>query len=268
MPNLLQRAQDSHQATLSNLLISPSGKKQWLVVVPIYQKERFRGYVLGHFDAQRSLENMLADIKGLNFAVAIRQDGVLAFRTADATAENENQWAQSLDVPLPGATWQLQVWPLPGAMRDMQSNLAETTLFLSLAAGLLLIAVARFHESLHQARFAGILGISPLKQLFQPMKNKTSRCSTAPPKLFWLRLEMEALGKSLDLLIPERFRAIHHAHIEQFVKSGKSSPLMSDRRHVFGRRSRTAASFICQLQSHDWRSAARNSHCNLQRRDQ
>jgi PAS domain S-box-containing protein len=237
MPNLLQRAQDSHQATLSNLLTSPSGKKQWLVIVPIYQKERFRGYVLGHFDAQSSLENMLADIKGLNFALAIRQDGVLAFRTADATAENENQWAQSLDVALPGVTWQLQVWPLPEAMRDMQSNLAEMTLLFGLAAGLLLMAVARFHESLRasQARFAGILGISAEAVVSTDEKQIITLFNRAAETIFGYSAD-EALGKSLDLLIPERFRAIHHAHIERFVKSEKSSLLMSDRRHVFGRR--------------------------------
>src|ERR1700756_1861795 len=55
--SLLQRAQDSHQATLSHLLTSPDGRKQWLAVVPIYQKGAFRGYVVGYFDAQRSLEN-------------------------------------------------------------------------------------------------------------------------------------------------------------------------------------------------------------------
>lgn len=237
MPNLLQRAQDSHQTTLSNLLTSPAGKKQWLMVVPIYQKGRFRGYVLGHFDAQRTLESMLDDIKGLNFAIAIQQDSVVGFRTADGTAENEGQWVQRLDVALPGATWQLQVWPRPEAMRDMRSNLSGMTLLLGVAAALLLVIVTRFHESLRasQARFAGILEISAEAVVSTDEKQNITLFNRAAETIFGYSAH-EALGKSLDLLIPDRFHAIHRAHVERFVKSEKNSLLMSDRRRVFGRR--------------------------------
>src|SRR6476646_12012575 len=38
--SVLQRAQLSRQPALSNLLTSPTGQKQWLTVVPLYQKER------------------------------------------------------------------------------------------------------------------------------------------------------------------------------------------------------------------------------------
>jgi PAS domain S-box-containing protein len=236
-PNLLKRALDSHQATLSNLLTSPAGKKQWLTVVPIYHKDVFRGYVLGYFDVQRSLETMLEDIKSLNFSVAIQQDGVLSFQLPDSTGENQKEWAQTLDVSIPGATWQLEVWPRPEAMRDMQSNLPGMTLLFGLAAGLLLVAVARFHESLRasQARFAGILEISAEAVVSTDEKQNITLFNRAAETTFGYSAD-EALGKSLDLLIPERFQAIHHAHVERFLKSEKNSLLMSDRRRVFGRR--------------------------------
>ncbi|HEX3095155.1 MAG TPA: PAS domain S-box protein [Candidatus Angelobacter sp.] len=237
MPNLLLRAQDSHQATLSKLLTSPAGKKQWLTVVPIYQKSRFRGYVLGYFEVQRSLESMLDDIKGLNFSVAIREDGVLGFKLPLSSAENENPWAQSVDVSFPDSKWQLEVWPRLEAMRDMQSNLPGTVLLFGLAAGVLLVAVARFHESLRasQARFAGILEISAEAVISTDEKQNITLFNRAAETIFGYTAD-EALGKSLDLLIPERFRAIHRAHVERFVKSDKNSLLMSDRRRVFGRR--------------------------------
>jgi len=236
-PILLQRARDSHQATLSKLLTSPAGRKQWLTVVPIYQKGRFRGYVLGYFEVQHSLESMLDDIKGLNFAVAIREDGVLGFRLPVSSGESEKEWAQSADVSFPGVKWQLEVWPRPEAMRDMQSNLPGMTLLFGLAAGLLLVAVARFHESLRasQARFAGILEISAEAVVSTDEKQNITLFNRAAETTFGYSVD-EALGKSLDLLIPERFQAIHHAHVERFLQSGKNSLLMSDRRRVFGRR--------------------------------
>src|SRR6478752_4304823 len=43
LKSVLKSAQLSRQTTLSSLLASPSGRKQWFTVVPIYQKERFRG---------------------------------------------------------------------------------------------------------------------------------------------------------------------------------------------------------------------------------
>jgi PAS domain S-box-containing protein len=234
---LLQRARDSHQAILSKLLTSPAGKKQWLTVVPIYQKSRFRGYVLGYFEVQRSLEIMLDDIKGLNFAVAIREDGVLGFKLPLSNPENEKRWAQSVDVSFPNAKWQLEVWPRPEAMRDMQSNLPGMTLLFGLSAGLLLVAVARFHKSLRasQARFAGILEISAEAVVSTDEKQNITLFNRAAETIFGYTAD-EALGKSLDLLIPERFHAIHHAHVDRFVKSDKNSLLMSDRRRVFGRR--------------------------------
>jgi PAS domain S-box-containing protein len=236
-PILLQRARDSHQATLSKLLTSSAGKKQWLTVVPIYQKGRFRGYVLGYFEVQRSLEGMLDDIKGLNFAVAIREAGVLGFKLPLNSGDNEKGWAQSVDVSFPDATWQLEVWPQPEAMRDMRSNLPGMTLLFGLATVLLLVAVARFHESMRasQARFAGILEISAEAVVSTDEKQNITLFNRAAETIFGYSAD-EALGKSLDLLIPERFQAIHHTHIERFLKSEKNSLLMSDRRRVFGRR--------------------------------
>jgi len=237
MPDLLQRARDSRQATLSKLLTSPAGKKQWLTVVPIYQKGRFRGYVLGYFEVQRSLEGMLDDIKGLNFAVAIRENDVLGFKLPLNSGDDEKEWGRSVDVSLPGVTWQLQVWPRPEAMRDMQSDLPGITLLFGLAACLLLVAVARFHESLRasQARFAGILEISAEAVVSTDQKQHITLYNRAAETIFGWTAD-EALGKSINMLIPERFHAGHRIHVERFRQSEKNSLLMSDRRRVFGRR--------------------------------
>src|SRR6476661_3655030 len=145
---LLQSALISKDAVLSNLLSSPNGRKQWLTVVPIYQKGLFRGFVLASFDAQRSLDTMFVDIKGLNFSVAIEENGVEAFRLDGSTPENEREWAQSIDVPLRGQTWRLKVWSRPEAMGEMRSNMPLVTLFSGLSAALLLVVIAQMVEKL------------------------------------------------------------------------------------------------------------------------
>lgn len=234
---LLKRALDSHQPTLSNLLTSPTGQKQWLTIVPIYQKNAFRGYVVSYFDAHRSLEAMLDDVKGLNFSIAIQENGTPAFQMTGSTEENRKAWTHSVDLSLPGVTWQLQVWPRPEAMRDMQSSLSGMMLVFGLGACVLLLVVTRFYESLRasQARFGGILEISAEAVISTDDKQNITLFNRAAETIFGYS-SAEALGQRLDLLIPERFQSIHHKHVEHFRQSEKASLLMSDRRRVLGRR--------------------------------
>lgn len=44
----------------------------------------------------------------------------------------------------------------------------------------------------------------------------------------------ELIGQPLDILIPERFRDVHRAHIEAFAQSSETQQLMADRRMVYG----------------------------------
>ena len=46
----------------------------------------------------------------------------------------------------------------------------------------------------------------------------------------------EVLGRRLDILLPERFRAAHDAHIRRFAESGDGSRHMGDRREIAGLR--------------------------------
>ena len=248
---LLQSALNSKDAVMSNLLTSPNGRRQWLTVVPIYQKGLFRGFVLASFDAQLSLDTMFVDIKGLNFSVAIEENGVEAFRLDGSTPENEREWAQSIDVPLRGQTWRLKVWSRPEAMGEMRSNMPLVTLFSGLSAALLLVVIAQMVEKLRaeiaerkrveislrasQARFAGILEISAEAVISADEDLRITLYNQSAEKIFGYSVQ-EALGQSMNLLIPERFREMHAQHVTKFAGSAKQSLLMSTRRRVMGLR--------------------------------
>ena len=249
--SLLRSALRSKEPMLSNLLKSPDGRKQWLNVVPIYQKERFRGFVLASFDAQRSLDTMFDDIKGLNFSVAIEENGVEGFRLAGSTTKNEQEWAQTIDVPLQGQTWRLKVWSKPEAMGEMRSNLPLVTLFAGLSACLLLVVIAQMVEKLRaeiterkrieaslrasQARFAGILAISAEAIISADADMRITLYNQSAENIFGFSAG-EALGQSLDILIPAHFHAAHARHVAEFSESAKQSLHMSKRRRVFGLR--------------------------------
>jgi PAS domain S-box-containing protein len=248
---LLPAVMLSRKETVSPLLTSPAGQKQWLTVVPIYQRAQFRGFVLGYFDAQRSLDTMFVDIKGLNFSVVVAANGEEAFRLAGSNPENEHDWTHAVDIALPGPTWRLRVWPNPEAMRNIRSNLPLMTLLSGLGASLLLMVIAqivdklrlevaerrRVEESLRtsQARFAGILEISAEAVVSADRDQRITLYNLSAEKIFGYTAE-EATGQSMDILIPERFRAMHAKHVAQFAESAKQSLLMSKRRQVFGLR--------------------------------
>lgn len=249
--SLLQSALRSKEPMLSNLLNSPDGRKQWLNVVPIYQKGQFRGFVLASFDAQRSLDTMFEDIKGLNFSVAIEENGVEGFRLDGSTTRNEQEWAQTIDVPLQGQTWRLKVWSKPEAMGEMRSNLPMVTLFAGLSACLLLMVIAqmvgklraeiterkRIETSLRtsQARFAGILAISAEAIISTDADMRITLYNQSAENIFGFSAR-EAMGQSIDILIPRHFHSAHARHVAEFSESAKQSLHMSKRRRVFGLR--------------------------------
>lgn len=248
---LLQSALQAQEPVLSSLLKSPNDRMQWLTIVPIYQKGRFRGFVLGSFDAQRSLDAMFEDIKGLNFSVAIEENGVEGFRLDSSTTKNEQEWPQTIDVPLQGRTWRLKVWPRPEAMGEMRSNLPLVTLFAGLSACVLLVVIAqmveklraeigerkRFEASLRasQARFAGILAISAEAIISADADMRITLYNQSAENIFGFSAK-EALGQSINILIPGHFHSAHEQHVAEFSESAKQSLHMSKRRRVFGLR--------------------------------
>jgi len=234
---LLATARDSKDALLSNIVVSSAGQKQWVTAVAIFQGGRFRGFVLGYFDAQRSLNSMFRDIEGLNFSVAVEEHGAEVFRLAGSNGENLAEWAQDIDVQLPGTTWQLRVWPRPEAMSEMRSKLPVATLWFGTISGLLLMMIARMTESLlaSQRRFSGILFISAEAVISMDANQRITLFNRAAEEMFGFK-PAEILGQPLGLLIPERFRKIHDEHVARFARSDKNNLMMSDRRRVFGLR--------------------------------
>ncbi|HEY7404758.1 MAG TPA: PAS domain S-box protein [Candidatus Angelobacter sp.] len=234
---LLADARNSRNALLSEIVVSSSGQKQWITVVPIFQNSRFRGFVLGYFDAQRSLDTMLSDVAKLNFSVAVDEHGVEVFRMAGSTGENLRDWGQDVEVPLPGTRWQLRVWPKAEAMSEMRSKLPIATLLFGAAAGLMLMVIARIAESLRasQQRFSGILSISAEAVISMDASHRITLFNRAAESIFGYSAA-EILGEPMEQLIPERFRKIHREHVERFGHSQSDSLLMSDRSRVFGLR--------------------------------
>jgi PAS domain S-box-containing protein len=86
-----------------------------------------------------------------------------------------------------------------------------------------------------QARSAGVLEIAEDGIISVDAKQRVIFFNRAAERLFDYKAD-EVLGRPLEMLIPSRYAASHHHHVEEFARSGKTSRPMSARAEVFGRR--------------------------------
>ncbi len=88
---------------------------------------------------------------------------------------------------------------------------------------------------LSQARFAGILDIASDAIISIDVNQRITLFNRAAERVFGYTTD-EALGQTLDLLLPQRFTALHQQHIGNFEKQSGDTRRMGDRSEIFGRR--------------------------------
>ena len=247
---VFRAALQTRQARISKVFLGFRGEKQWFIAVPIFQKQSFRGFVLAVFNVDQSLEEMLTDIKGQHFAVEVEEDGRRIFRVGGSNDQHRH-FNQSVDFHLPGTTWQLRVWSLPEAVAEMRSNLPFYTLISGLLFSVLIAWLAYTFVRLRreiadrrgaeealrasQARFAGILEISPAAVISTDQAQRITLFNQTAEKMFGYG-EEEVLGQPLNLLIPEEFREVHCHHPKNSADAVENNCLLAEHWLVFGRR--------------------------------
>jgi PAS domain S-box-containing protein len=247
---VFRAALQTRHARISKVFPGFSGEKQWFIAVPIFQKQSFRGFVLAVFNVDQSLEEMLTEIKGQHFAVEVEEDGRRIF-TIGGSNDQHGHLNQSSAFELPGTTWQLGVWSLPGAMEEMRSNLPRYTLASGILISLLIawltytfvrlrneIGEKRLAEEAmrnSQARFAGILEISPAAVISTDQAQRITLFNQTAEKMFGYG-EEEVIGQPLNLLIPEEFREVHCHHPKNSADAVENNCLLAEHWLVFGRR--------------------------------
>ena len=95
----------------------------------------------------------------------------------------------------------------------------------------------KIEDTLHaaKARFEGILEIAEDAIISVDSNQRILLFNQGAEKVFGYA-QAEVIGKSLDLLLPQRFAQAHRSHIEKFAKTPEISRSMAQRSAVFGRR--------------------------------
>jgi PAS domain S-box-containing protein len=86
-----------------------------------------------------------------------------------------------------------------------------------------------------EAKFSGILAIAADAIITIDESHRIIHFNHGAEEIFGYTAA-EAIGQSLSMLLPERFRAMHDAHVESFAEGAESARRMGHRREVAGRR--------------------------------
>jgi signal transduction histidine kinase len=134
-----------------------SGGRQWAIAYPVYSTGQLRGFIVAFFDLKQSLDYILDDAKNLGFSFAVVPPNQPEYLLPGSSREHEQEWGEMLDVPLPGTTWQVRVWPKTDVIHVVKSSLPEAALIVGIVLSLLLSVAIYFaldaaHSSARRAR--------------------------------------------------------------------------------------------------------------------
>lgn len=97
---------------------------------------------------------------------------------------------------------------------------------------------SRIEEELRasEAKFSGILAIAADAIITVDQSQRIIHFNRGAEEIFGYAA-LDAIGRHLNILLPERFRGMHDGHMERFARSPVTARRMGERREIFGLRS-------------------------------
>ncbi len=106
----------THDATVGRSVILTRDERYLPVWVPVFEHDSFQGFIVGVFRVRTLLDDITSDHADLGYEVVVAEGQTSIYSLSGAIPRN--RWAQEATIPLPGAKWNLQIWPSPKSMPD------------------------------------------------------------------------------------------------------------------------------------------------------
>jgi signal transduction histidine kinase len=125
-------------------------RPEYLIVVPSFSEQKLAGFLVVVCDVKQTLDSILSDQVGLGYSIAVLQGSDQLYLADGSNSENRKAWSQTVNVPLTGVNWQVEVWPKPEMLAEARSQLPELAVIFALLLTLLLAATIHFARSLRR----------------------------------------------------------------------------------------------------------------------
>ncbi|MGE5217374.1 MAG: ATP-binding protein, partial [Chloroflexota bacterium] len=116
------------------------GNDRYFIYAPISDKRKPRGFLIGIFQAQEMLDQLIDDEAFIGYSIVLYDGGREIYRRRGSDPQYV-KWAEESVIPLGNATWTVRVWPKPTVMAAIKSHANWLALLIGLLATLLLTAV-------------------------------------------------------------------------------------------------------------------------------
>lgn len=120
----LEEARNKRRVTVARSLKLVRGDEGLVVYVPIFDGERFEGFIGGAFRVQTLFDSVLGQNIAPGYAVAIFDGEGEIYSRADAGRRYEKEWGQDFEVDSHGTQFRVRVWPMPETV-DIEESLGD-----------------------------------------------------------------------------------------------------------------------------------------------
>jgi PAS domain S-box-containing protein len=266
LPEAMVKVRELHDQTLMSPTFDMSnGRRGRWAIVPVRFDDDVVAYVLSLYDLKTSMDSMLDDVSGLQYSIAVSENGQQIYTIAGTSDANRAEWAKSTSVQIPDVIFDVQVWPKPELLASLKTHLPEAALMVSVSLCVLVILAVRLatvariksrdlqltNDQLKseisererveaalrssRARFAGILEISADAVVSTDDAGRITLFNQGAERMFGYKAE-EVIGEPVELLIPERPKTAHHNVTEVFRGKADGASRTKRENEAIGRR--------------------------------
>lgn len=146
----LNAARDQNRITLTRVSRLATGEQVFATNIPIFAEQRFSGWLVGIFEVQPLLDEILGEHVAPGYGIGIAEGGRSIYRRGPPPTPVLQASGQVGDIDYQGLKWQVQVSPLPLVLEAAHSPLPSSVLVGGLVLALLLAV------SVHLAQIARV----------------------------------------------------------------------------------------------------------------
>ncbi len=221
-------------AVLTTAFRLENGRSLRRIVVPVYGRGSLLGFMTSVFDEGKAFADVLSDHARLGYSIVVLEGTQEIFKIGPGGPEDEKKWAQDVELDLPGRTSRIRVWPKAELAGKIRSRLPMIGLTLGSVIGFLLFMTLDFaRTSRHtaralrhsQERVLEIIG-SAMDAIISVNEDQRIVLFNQAAEAIFRCPASEAIGQSISMFIPVRFRAAHRAYIQDFERTGISGRSM------------------------------------------